>query len=70
MNIDPVDPIIAAVAPILRARLLTLARRQDEMAAAEAASTPYWMPQPATVHGRRRAADALRAEADRLLAAC
>ena len=66
MNIDPVDPTIA---PILRARLLILARRQDEMAADEAASTPYWKPQPATVHGRRRAADALRAEADRLLAA-
>ncbi|KAA1421850.1 hypothetical protein F0U44_06165 [Nocardioides humilatus] len=53
----------------LRLRLLDLARRQEELAANEAAATPYWMPQPATVHGHRNAADALRAEADRLLAA-
>jgi hypothetical protein len=51
----------------LRLRLLELARRQDELAAEEAAATPYWKPQPDTVHGHRSAADALRAEADLLI---
>jgi hypothetical protein len=54
----------------LRMRLLELARRQDDLAAEEAAATPYWQPQPATVHGHRSAADALRAEADRQLSGC
>lgn len=51
----------------LRLRLLALARRQDDLAAEEAAGTPYWKPQPDTVHGHRAAADALRAEADLLI---
>jgi hypothetical protein len=51
----------------LRLRLLDLARRQDDLAAMAAAATPYWKPQPTTVHGHRSAADALRAEADLLL---
>lgn len=51
----------------LRHHLLELARRQDDLAAREAARTPYWQPQPATVHGHRSAADVLRAEADLLL---
>lgn len=51
----------------LRLRLLKLAHQQDELAAAEAALTPYWEPQPVTVVGHRSAADALRTEADRLL---
>ena len=51
----------------LRSRLLDLARRQDDLAACEAAATPYWKPQPVTVHGHRSAAEALRAEADLLL---
>jgi hypothetical protein len=51
----------------LRLRLLELARRQDDLAAEQAAATPYWKPQPATVHGHRSAADALRAEADLLI---
>ena len=58
------------MAGVLRSRLLELARRQDELAAQEAATTPYWKPQPSTVHGHRSAADALRAEADQLLRAC
>lgn len=53
----------------LRWRLLELARRQDELAANEAAATPYWKPQPSSVQGHRAAAAALRAEADLLLAA-
>jgi len=59
--------IDTATATLLRSRLLDLARRQDELAASEAAATPYWMPQAPAVHGRRTAADVLRAEADRLL---
>ncbi|KAA1428663.1 hypothetical protein [Nocardioides antri] len=59
--------IDAATANLLRSRLLDLARRQDELAAYEAAATPYWKPQAPAVHGRRTAADVLRAEADRLL---
>lgn len=51
----------------LRSLLLELARREDEMAAREAATTPYWAPCPDSVVGRRAAASALRAEADRLL---
>ena len=53
----------------LRRRLLDLARRQDDLAAQEAATSPYWKPQPATVQGHHSAAEALRAEADLLLTA-
>jgi len=53
----------------LRLILLDLARRQDNMAADQAASTPYWAPSPPSVLGHRSAAAALRAEADHLLAA-
>lgn len=66
MNTHTIDSTTAA---LLRSRLLDLARRQDDLAAQEAATTPYWMPQPATVHGHRTAADALRAEADLVLTA-
>ena len=53
----------------LRSVLLELARRQDDLAADEAAATPYWTPCPASVLGRRSAAAVLRAEADQLLTA-
>lgn len=66
MNTHTIDNTTAA---LLRSRLLDLARRLDELAAQEAATTPYWKPQPATVHGHRTAADALRAEADLVLTA-
>ena len=66
-----VDSSVATtMSAALRSHLLELARRQDELAAQEAATTPYWKPQPSTVHGHRSAAKALRAEADRLLRAC
>lgn len=55
------------IATRLRLRLLELAHQQDDLAAAEAALTPYWKPQPTAVAGHRSAAGALRAEADRLL---
>ena len=49
--------------------LLKLAKSQDELAATEAAATPYWAPWPPTVIGHRMAATLLRAEADQLAAA-
>jgi hypothetical protein len=65
MNITSVDSTTAA---LVRSRLLELARRQDELAAAEATATPYWNPQPTSVHAHRAAAAALRAEADQISA--
>lgn len=53
----------------LRSLLLQLARHQDDLAAREAATTPYWEPHPSSVLGHRTAAEALRAQADLLLAA-
>jgi hypothetical protein len=53
----------------LRSVLLELARRQEDLAAEEAAGTRYWEPCPSSVLGHRAAATALRAEADLLLAA-
>ena len=49
--------------------LLEIARREDDMACAEAALVPYWAPQPPSVSGHRHAARALRSEADSLLSA-
>jgi len=57
-----------AVASRLRSILLELARNQENLAADEAASTPYWSPCPSTVLGLRTAAAALRAQADQLVA--
>jgi len=53
----------------LRGLLLQLAKGQDELAASQAATTPYWEACPVSVIGHRAAAAALRAEADRLAAA-
>jgi hypothetical protein len=66
MNTPTLD---ATTATALRARLLAMARSQDELAADLAAATPYWQPQPLSVQGHHAAAYALRAEADLLLAA-
>jgi len=44
--------------------LFELARREDALAAAEAASVPYWEPCPSSVDGHRAAAEALRSEAE------
>ncbi|HSV40349.1 MAG TPA: hypothetical protein VLI04_16425 [Nocardioidaceae bacterium] len=46
--------------------LITLAKSEEDLAAAEAARTPYWAPSPPTVEGHRAAARALRADAARL----
>ena len=48
--------------------LLEPARHRDDLAANEAAATPYLAPWPASVFGHRTAAAALRAEADHLIA--
>ncbi|GAA1948830.1 hypothetical protein GCM10009798_05040 [Nocardioides panacihumi] len=52
----------------LRAVLLDLARREDELAADERAGAPYWASCPLSALGHRNAANVLRAEADLLLA--
>jgi len=57
------------VANKLRSILLEMARREDNLAADEAASTPYWSPTPTAVLAHRSAAALLRAEADQFLAA-
>jgi hypothetical protein len=46
--------------------LFELARREDEIAHAEAAAVPYWAPVPTSVRGHRAAANSLRLEADQL----
>jgi len=59
------DPVLTMA---LRRELLRLARVEDDLAAAEAAATPYWSPAPIAVLGRRTAAAVLRADADQFLA--
>lgn len=59
---DP-DPLHTA----LRRELLRLAAQLDEMAALEAARSPYWAPCPDSVVGHREAARVLRDDADRYL---
>ncbi len=49
---------------LVREELLRLARRQDDLAAAAAGTVPYWEACPDTVSGHRRAAAALRADAE------
>jgi hypothetical protein len=56
------------VRTLVRQELLRLAALEEELAAREALAVPYWMPCPASVHGRRTAALALRTDADRFLA--
>lgn len=52
----------------LRATLLRLARLEENRAAIEACSTPYWSASPPTVQGHRFAATVLRDAADACLA--
>lgn len=54
---------------MLGTMLLQLALGEEELAAGEAAATPYWAAFPASVVGHRQAAAALRARAESLLAA-
>ena len=69
MNRNFSEHVPAELAATVRSALLRLARHEDELAAAEAARVPYWEPHPPSVLGHRTAAQALRAEADTLLAA-
>ena len=59
-----VEPV--ALTEALCRELASMARREDDLAAGEAARTPYWAPCPATVEGHRAAARALRGELARL----
>ena len=54
----------------LRRSLLRLAAEEDTRADEEAARIPYWEPCPVSVLGHRRAASALRIEADKVADAC
>jgi hypothetical protein len=56
------------IATSLRRSLLRLAAEEDAQAAEEAARIRYWEPYPVSVLGHRRAASALRLEADRVVA--
>lgn len=58
---EPVD----LTGPIYQA-LIELARKEDALAAAEAARVPYWAPCSPAMEGHRAAAEALRAEAESL----
>ncbi len=51
----------------LRRELQNLAQLEEDRAANEAATVPYWAPCPASVQGRRLAAATLRADADALI---
>lgn len=66
MDSEQFDAMIEAR---LRLLLLEMARHQEHLAYDELAETPYWSPCPVDALGHRTAADALRAEADLLLAA-
>ena len=65
MNMETMD---ATAAGNLRRLLIDLARRQETLANDEAAAAPYWSATPTSVIAHRSAAQALRAEADLLLA--
>lgn len=69
MNWKLSEEVPAELAASVRLALLRIARYEDELAAAEAAKVPYWEPHPPSVLGHRTAAQALRAEADSLVAA-
>lgn len=51
----------------LRSQLLRLAKLEDDRAADERATVPYWQACPPSVDGHHEAARLLRAEADNLL---
>jgi hypothetical protein len=57
----------ASLGVALRRELLRLARDEEDQAASEAATVPYWSLGPPSIRGHRVAAAILRAEADKLL---
>ncbi len=52
------------VLALVRKELLRLARRQEDLAAVMREAVPYWATWPDPVPGHRRAAAALRADAE------
>jgi hypothetical protein len=52
--------------PALRRLLFDLAKAEENRAADEAATIPYWRPCPPSVLGHRLAAEALRTSAEAL----
>ena len=60
------SPLNHDIATAICHELIRLARQEEDTAAAEASSTPYWEPCPPSVSGHRQAARALRADAARL----
>lgn len=63
------QPSSPGLTAFLRRELLRLAAREDDLAAQEAATVPYWAPCPSTVLGHRTAGHVLRDLADHLLGA-
>lgn len=63
IQLSPKSPELLAA---LCHELVCLAVREEELAAAEAARTPYWSPTPPSVIGHRSAASALRDDLARL----
>jgi hypothetical protein len=53
--------------PTVRRTLLELAKLEEDRAADEAATVPYWLPCPTSVEAHRLAAEVLRSAADRFL---
>jgi hypothetical protein len=56
------------VSALVRNELLRLALFEDALAAAEEEARPYWASGPSSVQGHRMAAEALRAEAEAVVA--
>ena len=63
------DQLTEQAFPTLRRALLELARVEEDRAADEAATTPYWSPCPTSVQAHRLAAGILRTAADAFLRA-
>lgn len=63
------SPITESTNRTVRAILLELAKQQEDLAAQEAAATPYWAAYPTSVLGRRSAAAVLRQHANDVAAA-
>lgn len=66
---DMLSQLPRDLAVAMRQALLAVARTEENLADTEAAQVPYWAPCPASVLGHRAAAEALRADADRLACA-
>jgi hypothetical protein len=70
VDLEAAMSVISTTTPlgdVLRRELLRLARHEEDQAAAEAATVPYWSVGPPSIQGHRVAAAVLRAEADKLL---